>query len=147
MKLRSRRDFLAGLIFLAFGAVAAIVARSYPIGSAARMGPGYFPFVLGCILAALGLVILGRGLLRHGPAPERTYWRPLLLILGAIALFAFSIESLGIALATALLVAISATASPESRRYESAILVAVLVAFTLGVFVYGLKLPFKVWPL
>jgi hypothetical protein len=147
MKLRSRRDFFAGLIFLAFGALAAIVARDYPIGSAVRMGPGYFPFVLGCILAGLGLVILARGLLRHGPAPERTYWRPLILVLGAIAVFAFSVESLGIALATALLVGIGATASPESRRLESAILVVVLVAFTLGVFVYGLKLPFKVWPL
>ena len=147
MKLRSQRDFFAGLIFLAFGAVAAIVARNYPIGSAVRMGPGYFPFVLGCILAALGVLILVRGLLRPGPALERTYWRPLILILGAIAVFAFSVESLGIALATALLVAIGATASPESRRYEAAILVAVLVAFTLGVFVYGLKLPFKVWPL
>jgi hypothetical protein len=147
MKLRSQRDFFAGLIFLAFGVIAAFVAREYPIGSAVRMGPGYFPFVLGCILAALGLVIIGRGLLRAGPAPERAYWRPLILILGAIGVFAFSVETLGIALATALLVAIGATASPESRRYESAILVAVLVAFTLGVFVYGLKLPFKVWPL
>jgi hypothetical protein len=111
------------------------------------MGPGYFPFVLGCILALLGLAIIARGLLRDGPVPERTFWRPLVLILGAIAVFAYSVESLGIALATALLVGLGATASPESRRYESGILVAVLVAFTLGVFVYGLKLPFKVWPL
>ena len=147
MKLRSQRDFLAGLIFLAFGGIAAFVARDYPIGSAVRMGPGYFPFVLGCILALLGLAIIARGLVHDGPVPERTYWRPLILILGAIAVFAFSVESLGIAVATALLVAIGATASPESRRYESAVLVAVLVAFTLGVFVYGLNLPFRVWPL
>jgi hypothetical protein len=110
MRLRSQRDFFAGLIFLAFGAIAAIVARNYPIGSAVRMGPGYFPFVLGCILALLGLAIIARGLLREGPAPERAYWRPLALILGAIGVFAFSVESLGIALATALLVAIGATA-------------------------------------
>ncbi len=147
MKLRSQRDFLAGLIFLVFGVIAAVVARDYPIGAAVRMGPGYFPFVLGCILALLGFVIVVRGVLRDGPPLERTYWRPLTLILGAIAVFAVSVESLGIALATGLLVAIGATASPESRRYESAVLVAVLVAFTLGVFVFGLKLPFKVWPL
>ncbi|MGH8629774.1 MAG: tripartite tricarboxylate transporter TctB family protein [Burkholderiales bacterium] len=147
MKLRSRRDFFAGLIFLAFGVIAAVVARDYPIGSAVRMGPGYFPLVLGCILALLGLVVIGRGLLRDGPAPERTYWRPLTLILVAIAVFAASVESLGIAPATALLVAIGATASPESRRYEALLLVAVLVLFTLAVFVYGLKLPFKVWPI
>jgi putative tricarboxylic transport membrane protein len=147
MKLRSRRDFFAGLIFLAFGVVAAFVARDYPIGSAVRMGPGYFPFVLGCILAVLGLVVIVRGLLRDGPALEPTYWRPLSLILLAIAVFAASVESLGIALATALLVAIGATASPESRRDETALLVAALVLFTLAVFVYGLKLPFKVWPI
>lgn len=147
MKLRSQRDFFAGLIFLAFGVVAAVVARDYPIGSAVRMGPGYFPLVLGCILAILGLVIIARGLLSEGPPPERTYWRPLCLILIAIAVFAASVESLGIALATAFLVAIGATASPESRRYETVLLVAALVLFTLGVFVYGLKLPFKVWPI
>jgi len=146
MKLRSQRDFFAGLIFLAFGVIAAVVSRDYPIGSAVRMGPGYFPFVLGCILALLGLVVIARGMLRDGPALEPTYWRPLTLILLAIAVFAASVESLGIALATALLVAIGATASPESRRHEAILLVVVLVLFTLAVFVYGLKLPFKVWP-
>jgi hypothetical protein len=147
MKLRSQRDFFAGLIFLAFGIVAAVVARDYPIGSAVRMGPGYFPFVLGCILAVLGLAVTTRGLLRHGPPLERTYWRPLSLVLLAVAAFAASVESLGIATATALMVAIGAAASPESRRYETFLLVAVLVLFTLAVFVYGLKLPFKVWPI
>ncbi|HWQ39403.1 MAG TPA: tripartite tricarboxylate transporter TctB family protein [Burkholderiales bacterium] len=146
MRLRGPRDFFGGLVFLVFGAAAALIARDYPIGSAVRMGPGYFPLVLGCLLALIGLAIMLRGLLTAGPALEPTFWRPFLLVLGAIGSFAASVETLGIALAAALLVAIGAAASPESRPRETLWLVAGLVAFTLAVFVLALKLPFKVFP-
>jgi putative tricarboxylic transport membrane protein len=146
MKLRGPRDFLGGLIFVVFGVAAAVTARDYPMGSAMRMGPGYFPFLLGCLLAAMGLIIMARGLLHAGPSPEATFWRPILLVLGAIGTFAITVESLGLAVATALLVGIGAAASPESRPRETMWLLAGLVAFALGVFVFALKLPFKVWP-
>lgn len=146
MRLRGPRDFFGGLVFLAFGVAAALIARDYPIGSAVRMGPGYFPLVLGCLLALIGLAIMLRGLLSAGPGLEPTFWRPLLLVLGAIGVFAASVETLGIAVAAALLVAIGATASPESKPRETLWLVAGLMAFTLAVFVFALKLPFKVLP-
>jgi hypothetical protein len=144
--MRSQRDIFGGLIFLAFGITAAIIAYGYPLGSAARMGPGYFPFVLGCVLSLLGLAVIVRGLLSNGPPVERADWRALVLVLLAIAAFAAGVETLGLAIATALLIAIGSAASPESRPREAALLVVVMVVFTLGVFIYTLKLPFKAWP-
>ena len=146
MKLRGPRDVYGGLIFVVFGVAAAAIARDYPMGSAMRMGPGYFPFLLGCLLALLGLAIIMRGLLRTGLPLDATFWRPISLVLVAIGAFAATVEALGLAIATALLVGIGAAASPESRPVETAWLVAGLVAFALGVFVYALKLPFQVWP-
>jgi putative tricarboxylic transport membrane protein len=146
MKLRGPRDVYGGLIFVVFGVAAAAIARDYPMGSAMRMGPGYFPFLLGCLLALLGLAIMVRGLLRTGLPLDATFWRPIALVLVAIGAFAATVEALGLAVATALLVGIGAAASPESRPAETVWLVAGLVAFALGVFVYALKLPFQVWP-
>lgn len=146
MNLRSPRDFFGGMIFVVFGVAAAVVARDYPMGSAMRMGPGYFPFVLGCLLAGIGVAVVLRGVLRDGPPLERTFWRAVLLVLAAIGAFAFTVEPLGLAIATVLLTGIGATASPESRPRETVWLVAGLVAFSLAVFVYALKLPFRVWP-
>lgn len=94
--MRSQRDIFGGLIFLAFGISAAVMAYGYPIGSAARMGPGYFPFVLGCLLSLIGLALVVRGFLQDGPPVERAYWRPLILILAAIGVFAATVESLSL---------------------------------------------------
>lgn len=144
--IRGQRDFFAGLIFIFFGTVAVFVSREYPMGSAVRMGPGYFPFVLGWLLAILGVIVCLRGLLVNDTPVDRVYWRPLLLILLAVGAFALAVESLGIVIAVALLLSIGAAASPESRPLETVVVVLALLALTLGVFVYGLRLPFQVWP-
>ena len=144
--IRSPRDFGAGLIFLFFGVLAAYIARDYPMGSAVRMGPGYFPYILGILLALLGVVICLKGLVVHGERIESASLRALLLVLGAVGVFAGTIESAGIVIATALLVGIGAAASPESRLREVAVLVVFLLAVAVGVFTYGLGLPFKIFP-
>ncbi|HKQ24349.1 MAG TPA: tripartite tricarboxylate transporter TctB family protein [Burkholderiales bacterium] len=144
--IRSPRDFCAGLIFLFFGVVAAYVAREYPMGSAVRMGPGYFPYFLGILLALLGVVISVKSLLIHGERIESVNLRALLLVLGAVGIFAGTIESAGIVIATALLVAVGAAASPESRMREVAVLIVFLLTLAVGVFTYALGLPFKLFP-
>ena len=146
ISIRSPRDFCAGLIFLFFGAVAAYIARDYPMGSAVRMGPGYFPDLLGILLALLGVVICIKSLLIHGERIESVNLRALLLVLGAVGVFAGTIESAGIVIATALLVGVGAAASPESRLHEVAILIVFLLALAVGVFTYALGLPFKLFP-
>ena len=146
MSIRSPRDFCAGLIFLFFGAVAAFIARDYPMGSAVRMGSGYFPYLLGILLALLGVMICIKSLLIHGERIESTSLRALLLVLGAVGVFAGTIESAGIVIATVLLVGIGAAASPESRPREVLVLIVFLLALSVGVFTYSLGLPFKVFP-
>lgn len=144
--IRSPKDFFAGLLFLFFGGVAAYVARDYPMGSALRMGPGYFPLVLGVLLVLLGLAACIRGLAVKGERIEGMRFRPLLLISGAVGIFAVAIENAGIIVSTALAVAAAAAASRESRIREVVILVIVLLALAVGVFTYALGLPFKLMP-
>lgn len=146
IRIRSPRDFCAGLIFLFFGALAAYVARDYPMGSAVRMGAGYFPYLLGILLALLGVVICIKSLVTRGERIESASLRALLLVLGAVGVFAGTIESAGIVIATALLVGVGAAASPESRLREVAVLIVFLLALAVGVFTYGLGLPFKIFP-
>jgi hypothetical protein len=146
ISIRSPRDFCAGLIFLFFGALAAYIARDYPMGSAVRMGPGYFPYLLGILLALLGVVICIKSLVMHGERIESASLRALLLVLGAVGVFAGTIESAGIVIATALLVGVGAAASPESRLREVAVLIVFLLALAVGLFTYGLGLPFKIFP-
>jgi len=147
ISIRSPRDFCAGLIFLFFGALAAYIARDYPMGSAVRMGPGYFPYLLGILLALLGVVICIKSLVAHGERIESASLRALLLVLGAIGVFAGTIESAGIIIATALLVGIGAAASPESRLRELVVLIVFMLALAVGLFTYGLGLPFKIFPI
>lgn len=149
--IRNPRDFFAGLIFLFFGILTAALSRDYPIGSAMRMGPGYFPLLLGVILALLGFVICARSLALRGHAIEghgieSVDPRALILVLAAVAAFAATIETAGIVIAATLVLVIGAAASRESRYREVIALTLLLVALTVAVFVYGLSLPFKVWP-
>ncbi len=146
ISIRGPRDFCAGLIFLFFGALAAYIARDYPMGSAVRMGPGYFPYLLGILLALLGVVVCLKSLVIHGERIESVNLRALLLVLGAVGVFAATIESAGIVIATVLLVGIGAAASPESRLREVVVLIVFLLALAVGVFTYGLGLPFKIFP-
>lgn len=142
------KDFYAGLIFILLGLLAVATARNYPLGSIARMGPGYFPTVLGGVTAALGLAILARGLFSAGREPVGGFARrPLILVLGAVVLFALGIDSLGLAVAVLALIAVCSLSGPEFRLLEVAALSLGLAAMAVGVFVYGLGLPLKVWPL
>ncbi len=151
LTIHNPRDFFAGLIFLFFGILAATLSRDYPMGSAMRMGPGYFPFVLGVFLVLLGFAICARSLALRGRdiechGVEGVDSRALILVLAAVAAFAATIESAGIVIAATLVLVIGAAASRESRYREVIALTLLLVVLTVGVFVYGLGLPFKLWP-
>ena len=146
MRMRNPRDFYAGVIFVSFGCCAVFVGREYPMGSALRMGAGYFPFVLGALLLLLGALICARSLVVAGEKIEPIGLRPLSLVLLAIGAFGASVDSLGIVVATALMTLIGAAASPESRWREVMVLIIALLGLSVGVFAYGLGLPFKLLP-
>jgi hypothetical protein len=145
-RIRSLADFLAGLMFLGFGAAALLIGRDYPMGSAMRMGPGYFPTILGSLLALLGVAILVRALAGSAASPPSFSLKPLALILAAVAAFALSVERLGIIAAVILVVLISAAASERFRWREVVPLAAIMGALAVGLFVKGLGLPFRLTP-
>ncbi|HVY07229.1 MAG TPA: tripartite tricarboxylate transporter TctB family protein [Burkholderiales bacterium] len=146
VRIRSPRDWYAGLVFLLFGLCAVVVGRNYPMGTAFQMGAGYFPLVLGSLLLVLGTIICARSLFVAGDKVEAIGLRPLILVLGAIGAFAASVDTLGIVVATMLMTAVGAAASPESRWREVIVVCVFLLALSVGVFAYGLGLPFKLLP-
>jgi putative tricarboxylic transport membrane protein len=147
VKLKSPKDFWAGAMFLAFGLFFALWAMArYRIGSSVRMGPGYFPAVLGALLALLGAVLVAGSLAIDGPRLPRFNLRPLLLVLASCVAYGYLMQPLGLVLATAALVVISALGGHEFKWKEVAALSAILVLFSVLVFVQGLALPFPLWP-
>jgi hypothetical protein len=146
VRIRSPRDFFAGVIFLLFGLCAVLMGREYPMGTARQMGAGYFPVVLGALLVLFGSVISVRSLMVAGEKVENIGLRPLLLVLLAIGAFAASVDSMGIVAATILMTVIGAAASPESRGREVVVLTLALLGLSVGAFAYGLGLPFKLLP-
>lgn len=146
MKIKNAKDFWAGLMFLAFGVGFVVVARAYSMGTAVRMGPAYFPTVLGLVLAVIGAIILMKSFGGERAAVPPFAFRPLGLVLGAIVLFALLLKPLGLVLATFVLTIVGAYAGHEFRWKEVLILASVLAAFAVLVFNYALQLPFNIWP-
>jgi putative tricarboxylic transport membrane protein len=139
--IRNPKDFWAGVIYIGIGLVALYVAQDYDMGTAVNMGPGYFPKVLGALLALIGLIALARGLLRPGEAIGRLAWREALIVLGATALFGLLVRGAGLAISLLVLVLISAYASRQFRLRSSLLLAVGLAVFSVLVFLKGLGIP------
>jgi putative tricarboxylic transport membrane protein len=133
-------------MFVAFGVGFAWVAQNYQMGTSVRMGPAYFPTVLGALLAVLGIAIVVMSLFSAGPPVAKFYFRPLILIVLAVVLFGILLKPLGLVLSTAVLVGIGAFGGFEFKWKEVSILYVVLAIFSVWVFVKGLGLPIPVWP-
>ncbi len=147
MRIKSPRDFWAGLMFIGFGLFASVWAvANYQMGTAVRMGPAYFPAVLGGLLAVLGLIVLLQSLSAEGPPVADMNFRPLILISAACVVYGYLMKPLGLVLATAALVYISALGGHEFKWREVTILYVILIAFSVLVFVKGLTLPFPICP-
>src|SRR5882762_3606376 len=145
VRVRSPQDLGAGLVFVAIGAAGIAFGQDLAFGSAARMGPGYFPLVLSTLIVAIGVVLAARGLLVDGPPIERIQLRPLFAILAAILLFGVLIERVGLALTAALLTVGAAYARRDVNLKETLLLAAGLSLFAVGVFVYALSQPLPAW--
>jgi hypothetical protein len=147
MRIRNPTDFLTGLLFGGFGLFVSLYAAThYSIGSAIRMGPGYFPTCIGALVALLGLALLVGSLRIEGPRLPRLPLRPVLLILAAGIAFGYLLKPFGLIASTVMLVLVSAAGGHEFRWREVLALAAGLAVFAVAVFVYGLGLPFPLWP-
>jgi ABC-type anion transport system duplicated permease subunit len=148
LKIRNQRDFGAGIMYMVIGLFFAIVATQYKMGTAAKMGPGYFPFWLGVLMTLLGLLVLLKSL-RASAAIEKIpkfNWRIILQITGAVVLYGLLLPRAGFLIAVVVLVFLAAGASKEFTWKGTALNAAFLVTFTYSVFVVGLKLQFPLLP-
>ncbi len=146
MRIRSQSDFWCGLLFIAFGIAVVVFAQNYRIGSAARMGPGYFPTMLGSLLALLGASLALPAFWIDGERLKRFHLRPLLFVLLAVAAFGVTLEHLGFAAAVVALVVVAGFADPDLRPIETAGVAVFLVVFSILIFVVLLGLPIRLWP-
>ena len=158
MKPKSKKDFLSGLMFIAVGIAFAVGATNFDVGSAARMGPGYFPLLLGIVLALLGSVVtlqsFGGKAAPDGGAIGAIAWRQLVFILGANLVFglllvglpSLGIPHMGLIVAIYGLVITAGYARKGGNFKESFVLATVLAAGSYAAFVYALNLQFPVLP-
>ncbi|HYN63354.1 MAG TPA: tripartite tricarboxylate transporter TctB family protein [Candidatus Limnocylindrales bacterium] len=147
MRIKSPKDFWAGLMFIGIGLFfTAWALTHYQMGTAVRMGPAYFPAVLGGLLTFLGALTLVESFAMTGPPVPKFAFRPLILISGACVVYGYLMKPAGLILATAALVFISAYGGHQFKWKEVVILYVVLIVFSLLVFVKGLTLPFPICP-
>jgi hypothetical protein len=145
-RIKSPKNFWAGLMFIAVGLFFVIGARNYDLGSAARMGPAYFPTMVGGLLAVIGAVIFFQSLAVGGGKVTPFPIRLILFMTAALLLFAYLLKPLGLVAALTLLVVVSAFAGHEFRLREALILALALIVLSVLVFVKGLGQPFPLWP-
>jgi hypothetical protein len=146
IRITNPKDFWAGALFVAIGVGTIILGSRYTLGSAARMGPGYFPRILGILLIVLGAVLALRGTRTSGPPLPRFHWRPLVVVLGSVVLFGAIVNWMGVALSTVILIVAASAASREFRPREALIAGVLLATLAVGVFVIGLQLQLPIWP-
>lgn len=147
----NRKNVFAGLTFAAIGAAFVGVASSYPLGVTTRMGPGWFPLILGGLLTALGIAVVFSG--RSASVPGRDQdaappfaWRPLVHVGLAVVAFALLIEPGGLVVASAALVLLGAGGGWEFHWGEATALAGSLTVLAVGLFAFALHVPLPVWP-
>jgi len=145
-RIRNPKDFWAGLLFASVGLAAIVLGSRYNLGTAARMGPGYFPRILGMLLILLGAIIALRALRVDGPAIPPWRWWSTGMVLGSVVLFGLIVNTVGLALSTVTLIVLASSASSEFRWKESLVSGVFLAVLAVSVFVIGLKLQLPIWP-
>ena len=157
MNIKSQKDFFSGLMFLIIGGAFAFGATSYTIGTSARMGPGYFPMLLGVIMAILGAIVHFYSLIVETPDgdPVSSFaWAPILYVLGSnvafgimlVGLPAIHLPSSGLFAAIFTLTILASKAGDEFILKEVLILGSILSLISYLAFIVLLKLQMPMWP-
>ena len=157
MRIKSQKDFFAGLMFLATGIAFAWGATNYTIGEGARMGPGYFPLMLGILLSLIGVFIVFEAMVvetEDGEKIGKAAWKPLFFIIFSNVIFGIclggipkmGIPAMGLIVGIYALTFVAALAGDEFKAKEVAVLATVLAVISYLAFIVLLKLQFPVWP-
>lgn len=143
--LHRNKDVLSGLMFIGVGSIAMFMARDYPFGSALRMGPGYFPSVLGGIMIAFGLWVGVQGLIKQEGITRTWSVRALIVLPLSAWIFGVMMEHAGFVPAMLVLCLSAAFASPEFKFLEQLILAVCLTIGSVALFIWGLGLPYPLF--
>jgi hypothetical protein len=145
-KIANNIDFWAGVMFILFGLAAVYMSRDYPMGSAMRMGPGYFPTYLGYLMMAFGLYIGGKGVLKGSEPIGPWAFKPIFVLSLGVVVFGFLIETIGFVPSLVALIVITSLSGKEGfRPIELLIVTAVLTVGAVAVFIYGIGLPYQLF--
>ena len=145
MKITNPEDFWAGVMFLVFGILAVYISLDYPMGSAMRMGPGYFPTYLGGLLIVLGAIVSLISLKTTGPRIKPYAWKPMIWLSLSFVIFAWGIDHIGFIPSLLGLILCSAAAGQTFKVKEVLVLSVVLIAGMVGIFIYGIELPYPLF--
>lgn len=147
LRIKSTQDFCTGCAFIAFGGLTVALARAYPLGTTARMGPGYFPTALGALLVLIGVLVFVKSLVSaDGGNVARVQVGLLLRLLLSVAAFAFLLQPLGLVVTAVLVVMLAAWVGHEFRVLESLVNALALALLSYLLFVKGLNQTMPVWP-
>ena len=139
------KDFCAGVMFFVVGAIAIVVAWDYPFGSNLRMGPGYFPVILGCIMLGLGLIIMLQGLRNNEKIQGNWSIRALILLPFSLVIYGILMEVTGFIPSLVALIFVSAASGREFKFREVLMMTAILLPFSWVIFIWGLGLPYPMF--
>jgi Tripartite tricarboxylate transporter TctB family len=142
LELSDNKDIWAGAMLIAVGAATVLIARNYAFGTTLRMGPGYFPTVLGAILVLFGIYLVVTGLRSNERIRGAWSLRAVIVLPLAFVLFGVMMTYAGFVPALLVLIFGSALASPQFKLVEILLLSAVLIAISVALFVWGLGLPY-----
>lgn len=145
-RLPRSKDFWAGATFVLAALLAIYFGWDLSLGSARRMGPGYFPMMVAGLLLLTGVVVAVQGLSREAETVEKGALRPA-LVLFAVMLFALLLPTFGLVVAVAAMAIAASVASPSVRPTETVLLAAGLSIFAVAVFIWAVGLPMKAWPI
>ena len=157
MNIKSQRDFVSGVLFSAFGIAFAWGATTYNVGTGARMGPGYFPLMVGVLIAILGVAITVQSLTvktEDGEPIGRIAWRPLIFIIGANLIFGvllvgvrpWGLPGMGLIVSIYALTFVASLAGDQFKFKEVFVLATILAIGSYVAFELALKLNFPIWP-
>jgi hypothetical protein len=146
LKIKNQEDFWAGMMFVGFGALAIWLSTDYPMGTASRMGPGYFPTYLGAIMLVLGAIVAMMSL-KSGNGEKITpfAWKPMIMLSLGFVLFGWGVDHIGFIPALFGLSVITAAAGQKFNVVEVLLMTVVLIAGAVGIFIYGIDLPFPLF--
>ena len=146
MQIRDKRNFLSGLLLVGFGLGALLIARTYKMGTAFRMGSGYFPVMLSSLLIVIGMIVAALAF-RSGEAKlPKVAWRQLIMVSAAVALFGLIIKGTGLLLATFAMVIVSRLARPGYSWMETIVLGVALSVVCSAIFYFGLRIQMSLLP-